>query len=443
MANLIFLAGLGFGDEGKGGTVDYLTRQHKSHLTVRYNGGAQAAHTVVLADGRHHTFSQFGSGTLAGAKTFLSEHMILNPIALLPEAQHLASLGVSSPLGQLIIDRDALITTPYHVAANRLLEMSRSNRHGSCGMGVGQTMQDWLQVGNNSLFVRDFGDYDTFIAKIKGVQKRMQDRINFLRSDLSALKSERVDAELAKLDGPHGAADLFGAFQEVMRKSSLVGPEFFDEALKKENTIIFEGAQGVLLDESFGFHPFTTWTDITFNNAYSLIEDYRKHSILRLGVLRAYATRHGAGPFVTEDASLKYAEPHNGNGDWQHGFRQGHFDLVMARYAIKALDGVDGLVVNHLDQITGPQKVCTGYTSTTNVSLTDLALPRDQVAQKRLTDYLAKAKPTYVTVGTNAYPLEEEFLCFLEENLTSPIALCSFGPTAADKVRMKMERSVA
>src|SRR5215467_3672428 len=135
----IFIADLGFGDAGKGAITDFLTRRLSAHTVVRFNGGPQAAHNVVTPDGRHHTFAQFGSGTLAGARTHLSRFMLVDPLALVREADHLRDLGVADPYGGLTVDRDALLVTPYHGAANRERERRRGEaRHGSCGMGVGE-----------------------------------------------------------------------------------------------------------------------------------------------------------------------------------------------------------------------------------------------------------------------------------------------------------------
>ena len=108
---------------------------------VRFNGGAQAAHNVVTRDGRHHAFAQFGAGTFTpGVRTHLSRFVLLDPLALAAEATHLAIVGVPDALDRLTVDRDALLTTPYHRAANRARELARGNhRHGSCGMGIGET----------------------------------------------------------------------------------------------------------------------------------------------------------------------------------------------------------------------------------------------------------------------------------------------------------------
>jgi len=153
-ARALVVVGLGFGDEGKGTMVDYLVRKHQARAVVRFNGGHQAAHAVVLPDGRSHKFSQFGSGTLAGADTYLSEHVVIEPLAMQREAMHLEDSGVSEPFSLLSINEACWITTPYHRHANRLLEQARGdNRHGSCGLGVGETVE--MAVAGKGLRVRD------------------------------------------------------------------------------------------------------------------------------------------------------------------------------------------------------------------------------------------------------------------------------------------------
>ena len=149
----VIVVDLGYGDAGKGTVVDWLCSRPGSgtrapglglpgsRTVVRFNGGAQAAHNVVTPDGRHHTFAQFGSGTFTpGVRTHLSRFMLVDPLALAAEAAHLAAAGVADALDRLTVDRDALLTTPYHRAANRARELARgAGRHGSCGMGIGET----------------------------------------------------------------------------------------------------------------------------------------------------------------------------------------------------------------------------------------------------------------------------------------------------------------
>lgn len=101
---------------------------------------------------------------------------------------------------------------------------------------------------------------------------------------------------------------------------------------------MFEGAQGVLLDEWHGFHPYTTWSTTTFGNAETLLAEAAM-TATRLGVVRCYLTRHGPGPLVTEDPTLELPDPHNGRNEWQGAFRVGHFDAVALRYAIEVAGG--------------------------------------------------------------------------------------------------------
>src|SRR5262249_39044081 len=151
--------GLGFGDEGKGATVDVLCRHLGASLVVRYSGGSQSGHNVELPDGRRHTFAQFGAGTLAGVPAYLGPAMILNPSALPREADHLRSLGVAAPYALLTIHPRCLISTFWHQAVNQLRELARGDaRHGSCGHGIGETRAYWLRYGDDAVFARDLHD---------------------------------------------------------------------------------------------------------------------------------------------------------------------------------------------------------------------------------------------------------------------------------------------
>ena len=151
---------LGFGDAGKGTVVDYLARQAMGAVIVRFNGGAQAAHNVHTADGKHHTFSQFGSGMLVpGTRTFLSHHVLFDPFALQNEAAALAKIVSGDPLTRVMVDGGALTVTPFQKAANRVRESLRGQgRHGSVGMGIGETMADMLTFPELAVYAHDLRD---------------------------------------------------------------------------------------------------------------------------------------------------------------------------------------------------------------------------------------------------------------------------------------------
>lgn len=400
---------LGYGDSGKGATVDLLCREGPT-VVIRHNGGAQAGHNVTLPDGTHHEFSQFGAGSLAGALTFLSKHMLINPLNIMNEAAHLRRIGETDIWDRTFVDENAKIITPWHIDVNRVDEMRRGlNRHGSCGEGIGACIQQDLQHPELTIRVKDLFEFD--------LDKRL----------------ERLHQRLIVPYG-YNAKDLAQQYQDWARLVNVVGSarSWLRNKLNMYQ-LVFEGAQGVLLDEWHGFHPYTTWSTTTHDNALGLLQEIGYNGpVQRLGVTRAYMTRHGAGPFVTEDPSLQYSELHNTHGPWQGAFRQGHLDLVALRYAIDACGGVDGLVVNHLDRAE-EWKVATRYVRTDNrypVTSLHAGRHRDLDRQNKLTQLLMQSKPIYARRTT------EELLDTLRE--IAPIYITSYGPTHADKDRQEI-----
>ncbi len=401
----ILVAGLGWGDEGKGQTVDYLARSNKAGLVVRYNGGAQAGHNVVCG-GRHHTFSQFGSASFIPAvRTFLSRFMLVDPFAMENEAEHLKQIGVPDVFARTYVDPEALLVTPYHKLANRLKEMGRVTRHGSCGMGIGETRSYSLCYPETAPRINDLRDLG-----------KLADKLEMLRQ----IKCHEI---AATLDDTHPSPDELARFETDWRtfeSESLLG-RCLDryqrvanllqigrwEPLPTHFTIIFEGAQGVLLDQDYGFPPHNTWTDCTFNNALVLLqESHFTGAIERIGVLRPYATRHGAGPFVTEGIPEDFpADPYNIYGEWQGRFRVGEFDAVATRYALAVIGGVDKIIMTCCDQL--PRLDHAAVVSTYHLpdapadlfvrggeSVSDIrqALPTTVERQARLTAELFRAK---------------------------------------------------
>ncbi|GAA2425214.1 adenylosuccinate synthase [Actinomadura vinacea] len=406
----LIVVDLGFGDAGKGTVVDWLCARGPEpvHAVVRFNGGAQAAHNVVAPDGRHHTFAQFGSGTFTpGVRTHLSRFMLVDPLALAAEAGHLRALGVDDALDRLTVDGGALLTTPYHRAANRAREAARGTaRHGSCGMGIGETVAYSL----------------SHVDAPRAGDCLSPER---LRRALTAL------SDWYREEFPNGEAvppvddcvDAFTAFAEHVR---IVDGDHLHHLLRTGN-VVFEGAQGVLLDEWHGFHPYTTWSTTTFANAETLLEEAGVGSAFRLGVTRSYATRHGPGPFVTEDPVLTADLPdrHNGAGRWQGAFRVGHLDAVALGYALEVAGGVDGLAVTHLDvaQARGDLRLCVAYDGMERIPVGQAG---DLEHQAALTERLLTVRPVYA-------PLPDDQVTAIEDALDAPVVLRSYGPTADDK----------
>ncbi|WP_034591226.1 adenylosuccinate synthetase [Hamadaea tsunoensis] len=398
----VIVVDLGYGDAGKGTVVDFLCAGRPVHAVIRFNGGAQAAHNVVTSDGRHHTFSQFGSGTLRGVPTHLSRFLVVDPFALAVEADHLAAIGVPAVWDLLTIDAGALLATPWHRAANRVRERRRGDdRHGSCGVGVGETMAFALAAPDDAPRVGDCLAPDRLRRRLAAVRDRLTDELG----DLGV--SAPLDAVL----------DAYRAFAATV---SIVDDSHLGRLLDR-GPCVFEGAQGVLLDEWRGWHPYTTWSTTTFDNALSLLDG---RGAGRLGVLRGYTVRHGPGPLVTEDPALERPEPHNGFGRWQGAFRSGHFDTPAHAYALEVCGGADGIALTHLDAVDGI-RMATGYAvDDTILRRLTPGEPGDLAYQEKMTALLLTAAPVY------GGPVSAEAVAAA---LRTPVVLESFGPTAADK----------
>ncbi len=391
MAKHHVVFGLGFGDEGKGGVVDYLAHKHRPHFVVRFNGGAQAAHGVVLPDGREHVFAQFGSGAFAGAATFLSRFMLVNPLAMDREATAIVAAG--APGMGMFIDSRALVTTPYHVHLNHQREMN--DRHGSCGMGIGETVS--LAQEGLALTVGELarGDAD-----------------------------KRLQALWERAGKPYGITTperLAAAYYTWARYVSVTDADWLKRQVTGGAALLFEGAQGVLIDETLGWAPNHTWSNCTPDNALTLLAEagVPRSEVEVIGVLRSYATRHGAGPLPTEGANLP--ERHNGDHPWQGAFRCGHFDARLARYAI-GRTRPDSLAVTHLDAIPkgGKWQWCGDYA--------------DQIETKpRLEGAKLVMKTTSVGTDGEAWRRLAHAIAGALDGCAPPISIGSFGPTHADK----------
>lgn len=463
----VIVVDLGYGDAGKGTIVDWLcarSAQSQSNArsprtapstrsaegaqgrpvqaVVRFNGGAQAAHHVLARGGARgaghstghsaehsgepHAFAQFGSGTFTrGTCTFLSRFMLVDPLALVAEAEHLERLGVPDPFGLVAVDRDALLTTPYHRAANQAREEARGEgRHGSCGMGIGETASYALEHPGDAPRAGDIASRRALINKLGKLR-------------------DRLPVSGAPVPPPDDVADVYRA---VAQRLTLTGDGYLKKLLR-QGPVVFEGAQGVLLDEWRGFHPYTTWSTTTFANAETLLREADDAAgATRLGVTRAYQTRHGPGPFPTEDPTLAIPEPHNANGRWQGPFRTGHLDAVALGYAAEVTGGVDAVALTHLDTArghAGDLRICRAYdVHGRTVSRIEPGPPKDLGYQESLTAMLLKACPVYDAPERDpaagiapdpAQDTEEYWADAVAGIVGAPAVIRSRGPAVTDK----------
>ena len=236
--------------------------------------------------------------------------------------------------------------------------------------------------------------------------------------------------------------------------AAIVDNSYSDTLVQSEATLVFEGAQGVLLDRHFGFVPYITQSTTTFANALGFLADHGfGGKIIKLGLVRTYATRHGPGPFISEDAELTRAMPdhHNKNNAWQGRFRVGNFDLVATRYALAVAGKADFLAVTHVDRLAEiPQWVIVnrylfdgdstgleGHFDLADGDITGIratATPSSEF-QTELTALLWKCKPQQqVFDRSGSFEKDTEaYLTHLAFSLKVPVAITSNGLTAKDK----------
>jgi adenylosuccinate synthase len=355
--------GANYGDEGKGLAVDWFASQTNGSdaVVIRFNGGAQAGHTVTTDDGRRHVFSHFGAGSFAGAATYLSSFFVLQPTVFLQEIAELAALGVQP---KLHADPDAQLTTPYDVLTNRWVEETRGEaRHGSVGLGFGETIERGL--GGFPLTVRDLGS-DPYLVKILN-----EIRDTWLPLRLARLGVDYTPTRMAVAAAPTVIAAYLSEV-DVLRRTLLPRP--IDAVLNRKN-IIFEGAQGLLLDQDRGhIFPYLTRSNTGLKNVLAISEDAGIDALDVTYMTRCYLTRHGAGPLRHEIAALRFVDivdPTNRPNPWQGTLRFAPLDLdalhdtiaadlddaVRSKIAVSA-----GLGVSCLDQLHRDGEVFVGGT---------------------------------------------------------------------------------
>jgi len=389
----IVTVGLGFGDESKGATVDWLCRHFKADLVVRYSGGSQCGHNVELPTGARHCFSQFGAGSFADVPTYLGPEVIIYPEAMWREYLHLFGLGYKP---RLFVHPKCLVTTFFHRSVNRYKEERRGQaKHGSCGHGIGETRSYALNDPIGSMRAEDLCHLQVVEEKTEAIAKSLK---------MPAFGNE--------------ALHVWDAWRALTMKKVVVvteEPPAFD-------TAVFEGAQGVLLDEDWGFHPYTTWSKVTTDHAFSLLKLWNVPHHMTLGVIRSYHTRHGAGPFPTYDEKLtqRLPDPGNPHNPWQEHLRCGWLDFSLLRYAL-TVQPVDAIALSHIDQL--PEKFG---------DYADIAVrrPADLASQELLGNQLKATVPIVRPLpGLNEIPL----MAALEHAALAPVVIGGYGPTHKDR----------
>lgn len=348
MGKNVVVLGTQWGDEGKGKVVDLLTDKVK--YVVRYQGGHNAGHTLVI-DGQKTVLHLIPSGVLRGnVKCLIGNGVVLCPNALMTEMTMLEERGVPVRERLLISDACPLIL-PYHNALDAAREVARGNKAiGTTGRGIGPAYED--KVARRGLRVGDLINTETFAEKLKEIMEYH----NFTLTQYYKVEAVSYEEVLA---------DVL-ANRDVIINMIADVPELLDQSRKAGESIMFEGAQGTLLDIDHGTYPYVTSSNTTAGGVSTGCGFGPKNIDYILGITKAYTTRVGSGPFPTE-LNDEVGE-HLGTVGHEFGAttgrerRCGWFDAVAMHRAVQ-INSITGFCLTKLDVLDGIKelKICTGY----------------------------------------------------------------------------------
>lgn len=348
MGKNVVVLGTQWGDEGKGKVVDLLTE--RAQYVVRYQGGHNAGHTLVI-NGEKTVLHLIPSGILRkNVTSIIGNGVVLAPDALMKEMGELEARGIPVRERLLLAEACPLIL-PYHVALDNTREKARGAKTiGTTGRGIGPAYED--KVARRGLRVSDLFNKETFAIKLKEV-------IDYHNYQLvNYYKAEAVDYQ-ATLDYVLSIADILTAM--VVDVSELL-----DNARKRGELIMFEGAQGTLLDIDHGTYPYVTSSNTTAGGVATGSGIGPRYVDYVLGIVKAYSTRVGAGPFPTElfDGTGEYLCKQGNEFGATTGRRRrtGWLDAVAVRRAVQ-INSLSGFCLTKLDVLDGLKKVkiCVGY----------------------------------------------------------------------------------
>lgn len=344
--------GANFGDEGKGLMTDYFAneakKQGKSCLVVCHNGGSQRGHTVVTPSGIRHVFHHFGAGSFEGADTYLSSEFIINPIIFQKEYAELLENGLTV---NCFVDKNCRFTTPFDMMINQIVEEYRgSEKHGSCGLGIFETI---VRSGVDKRdTVHAFANLST--SKMRGYLDTIATK--YLPDRLRQLGVETLPEKWTEIleNKDNIIENYIYDFEEMLEHVKMTGREVVDEY----EYVIFEGAQGLLLDQNnVSYMPHLTPSNTGIKNPLAIIGD-RTAAIEVCYVSRTYMTRHGAGRFDTEcsksDINATIVDLTNVPNLYQDTLRYGMLELEDLKNRIcsdlGSVNAVKSLAMTHLNE---------------------------------------------------------------------------------------------
>jgi adenylosuccinate synthase len=417
MAQVIVVIGTQWGDEGKGKIIDLLAEH--ADCVVRFQGGNNAGHTLVVK-GEKFVFHLIPSGILhQGKRCIIGNGVVVDPQVLIEEIDNVKGKGYLQDDSQFLLSEEAHLIFPYHKRIDSGRERIRSGKIGTTGKGIGPAYED--RVSRDGIRVIDLADEAVFRGKL---EENLAQKNYYLTHVLG-----EKELELEPL------YQEYMRYGERLRKYVANTSVFISQQIQEGNKVLFEGAQGTLLDVDHGTYPYVTSSNTVAGNACagSGIGPTQIDEVV--GVTKAYTTRVGGGPFPTElsDEIGEMLRERGGEYGATTGRprRCGWFDAVVVRHAVR-VNGLGGLAVTKLDTLTGLKtiKVCTAY----------------QVGNDRITEFpsgaetVTRCEPVYeelegwheeITAAREVSqlpPAAQRYLERLEELTHTPLHIVSVGP---------------
>ena len=422
MANVV-VVGSQWGDEGKGKIVDWLSE--RADVVVRFQGGHNAGHTLVI-DGVTYKLSMLPSGVVRGGKvSIIGNGVVLDPWALMKEIENIGRQGIDVSPRNLRIAESAPLILPLHQNLDLAREEALGKaKIGTTGRGIGPAYED--KIARRAIRVGDLADMDVLADK---VDKLLLHHNALLRG-----------MNLPEADPVGILADLKAMAPRLLPYATTVWREL-DDARRGGKRILFEGAQGTMLDIDHGTYPYVTSSNVVAGQAAVGSGQGPGAIDYVLGITKAYTTRVGAGPFPTE------LEDEVGRGLGERGKefgtvtgrarRCGWFDAVLVRQAV-TVNGIRGIALTKLDVLDGMKelKVCTGYR--VDGELLD-HLPASTVRQERVEpvfevmegwDESTRGARSWAALPATAV----KYIRRIEELIGAPVALLSTSPEREDTI---------
>ena len=421
MTNTISLLGLQWGDEGKGKIVDHLAKDLDA--AIRYQGGHNAGHTLIV-DGKKVVFHLLPSAIChKGIKCYLGRGVVVSLDALFEEIEEAADV-IGNIEGRLVISSACSLIQPYHIKLDQLREKSNTiTKIGTTGRGIGTAYED--RVGRRSVRVSDLYNPSKLSSKLEEALEYYNSIFKHSFGSTAIDKNKLFDENLIHAE----------------RLKPYVGNVINEvrDLQDSNKKILFEGAQGALLDVSLGTYPFVTSSNSSVGGIASGIGISPTDIDYSLGIAKAYTTRVGEGPFPTElfDDMGKYLAEKGGEVGATTGRprRCGWLDAVLLSHTVR-LNGIDGLCVTKIDVLDGLEtiKICTDYSS--NLSMEEMLESMIlEDAEPIYTEVAGWKEPTagiqsFDQLNSNA----QSFIKRIEEICSVPVIMISTGPKREDTI---------